>query len=150
MKTLRLLNKKYFLIIFYFFFGLASNAEEKPVDIWNIDKQEVKKETNLENISIISNDSQNISTDIFNRQSQKKTILIEEDEKLKSKEIRITGLYDPEDFGLDINMWSNSNGDQLKNIFSKLNQIDLSKDATELMNILMLNNSYYPNKNISE
>ena len=83
-------------------------------------------------------------------QSQKNSPAIKEDEILVSKNIKITGLYDPEDFSLDINMWSNSDGDQLKNIFSKLSKIDLSKDAAELMNISMLTNSYYPNKNISE
>ena len=60
------------------------------------------------------------------------------------------GLYDPEEYDLDINMWTNSDGDQLKNIFSKLNKINFSDDATEIMNISVLTNSYYPNKNISE
>ena len=47
-------------------------------------------------------------------------------------------------------MWINSNGDQLKNIFSNLEKINLSKDANEIMNISMMTNSYYPKKNISE
>ena len=47
-------------------------------------------------------------------------------------------------------MWSNSDGDQLRNIFSKLEKIDLSKDATEIMNISILTNAYSPKKNISE
>ena len=34
------------------------------------------------------------------------------DQELVSKEIKIVGLYDPEDYGLNINMWSNSDGDQ--------------------------------------
>ena len=75
---------------------------------------------------------------------------IEFEEKLNSKNIKIVGLYDPEDYGLDINMWSNSDGDQIKNIFLKLNKINLSKDASEIMKISMLTNAYYPQKNISE
>ena len=59
-------------------------------------------------------------------------------------------LYDPEDNDLDINMWSNSNGDQLKVIFSKLNEINLSEDASEIMRILLLTNAYPPKRNISE
>ena len=62
------------------------------------------------------------------------------DETLNSKEIKIIGLYDPEDFGLKINMWSNSNGDQLKYIFSNLAKLNLSEDASELMNIVLLTN----------
>ena len=151
MKISRLLNKKYFLIIFYFFIGLTINAEEQPVDIWNIDKKKIEKDASSENITNDINASEKINTNIFNiMQSQKDIILIEQDEILKSKEIKITGLYDPEDFGLDMNMWSNSDGDQLKKIFTKLNQINLSEDAAELMNISMLTNSYYPNKNMSK
>ena len=47
-------------------------------------------------------------------------------------------------------MWSNSNGDQLKYLFSNLAKINLSKDASELMNIALLTNSYYPKININE
>jgi len=45
MKTLKLLNKKYFSIIFILVFGLSSFAEEKPVDIWNIEQKEIKDES---------------------------------------------------------------------------------------------------------
>ena len=41
MKILKSLNKKNFLILFFLFFTSISNAEEKPVDIWNIDKKEI-------------------------------------------------------------------------------------------------------------
>ncbi len=47
-------------------------------------------------------------------------------------------------------MWSNSNGDQLKNLFSNIENLDLSEDALNLMNILLLTNAYYPKKNITE
>ena len=150
MKILKLLNKIYFFFIFYLFVGLSSNAEDQPVDIWNIDKQELEKKSNSESSLVTVEDSKKISPDIYNMQLQKNSSVIKQDEILDSKEIKITGLYDPEDFSLDINMWSNSDGDQLKNIFTKLNKIDLSKDAAELMNISMLTNAYYPNKNISE
>jgi len=69
---------------------------------------------------------------------------------IESKQISIIGLYDPEDYGLNMNMWSYSNGDQLKNILIKLQKVNLSKDANEIMNILMLTNSHFPKQNISE
>ena len=59
-------------------------------------------------------------------------------------------LYDPEDYDLDIYMWTNSDGDQLKDLFSRISNLDLSEDAKELMNISVLTNAYYPQKNISE
>ena len=47
-------------------------------------------------------------------------------------------------------MWSNSNGDQILDIFKRINKIDLSKDASEILKILLLTNAYYPEINISK
>ena len=102
----------------------------------------------MENLN--DEDESNSETDIFNMQSKKKNNSIDLNEDLLSKEIKIFGLYDPDENGLDINMWINSDGDQLKNIFSKLKKINLSDDAKEIMNISMLTNAYMPQKNISE
>ena len=88
---------------------------------------------------------------IFKMQSSKKEedkILL--DQTLESKNFKILGLYDPDDYDLDMDMWSNSDGDQLKNILSNLNKIELSKDASEIVKISMLTNTYYPQKNITE
>ena len=59
-------------------------------------------------------------------------------------------MYDPEDYDLKIDMWINSDGDQLKRIFSKLMKLNLSKDATEILNISLLTNAYHPKKNITD
>ena len=61
----------------------------------------------------------------------KKTSEIELDQNLDSKEIIITGLYDPEDYDLDIYMWTNSDGDQLKDLFGRISNLDLSEDAID-------------------
>ena len=152
MKTLRSLNRINLLTILVLFFCFAIHAEEQPVDIWNIEKKE--KEKILLNPEIIVEENtkinSNYESDIYKMQSQKKTNSIELDEDLSSEEVKIFGLFDPEDNGLDINMWKNSDGDQLKNIFLKLNKIDLSVDATEIMKISLLTNAYPPKKNILE
>ena len=83
-------------------------------------------------------------------QTPKENDFIKLESNLNSQEIKIVGLYDPEDNGLDINMWSNSNGDQLKNIFVKLNKLNLSEDANEIIKITLFTNSYYPKNNITE
>ena len=47
-------------------------------------------------------------------ESQNQNILeIEQDETLISKKIKIAGLYDPSENDLNINMWSNSDGNQI-------------------------------------
>ena len=81
---------------------------------------------------------------------KKKIETIQVDSSLDSRDIEIIGLYDPEDYDLKMDMWINSNGDQLKQIFSNLAKMKLSVDASNLMNILILTNAYYPNLNITK
>ena len=152
MKTLKLLNRKYLsVILIIFLLGFETQAEDQPIDIWNIDKKKIE-ETPANNISIVEeNDNQQSGeSSIYNMRSQQKLDTIEVDSTLVSKEVKIIGLYDPEDYGLKIDMWSNSNGDQLKYLFSSLAKLNLSNDASNLMNIVLLTNAYYPNKNITD
>ena len=151
MKNLKLLNRINFSIFIIFLFALNANAEEKPVDIWNIEKKELEQNS-IDKIDVSKDENlkKSSQSDIIKIQIQDRNEIILEDKKLSSQDMEIVGLYDPEEFDLDIYMWLNSDGDQLKNIFSKINKMRLSKDATELMNISVLTNAYYPKKNISE
>ena len=148
MKNLKLLSKNYFLIIlFTLFFGFTTNSQE-PVDIWEVGEKKPEKNTPL----IVDEAEKNIpQNSIYKMQSQKEGELsIEETQTLISKETKLVGIYDPAENGLDINMWSNSNGDQILNIFKRIDKIELSKDATEILDILLLTNAYYPEINISK
>ena len=148
MKNLRLLNKKNLSIILTFLvFGFSASSEE-PIDIWSIEEKNSKnvntplKEKNNE---IVSKNS------IYEMQSQKKSIqIIDEETTLTSKEVKIVGLYDPAENGLDINMWSNSDGDQILNLFENISKIKLSQDAAEILDVLFLTNAYFPDKNITK
>ena len=153
MKILKLLNKKYFLIIFFLLIGLSINAEEQPADIWNIEKKKIeekvlekKKETSENNNKI----KKKFDSSVYNLQAQEQISTISFENNLEAQEIKIIGLYDPEDYDLDINMWINSDGDQLKTLIKKINKMNLSKDAIEIVNISLLTNAYLPQKNISE
>ena len=148
MKNLKLLNKKYLsIILFCLLIGFSVQSEE-VVDIWNIeDKKSTEKniiDKNKEKKDIPKNS-------IFEMQSKKDgQINIAEDQTLISQDVKIIGLYDPAENGLNINMWSYSNGDQIINIFKRISKLKLSKDASEILDILLLTNAYYPEINISE
>ena len=128
-------------------------AEEQPADIWNIDKSKIDQKTENQN-NTQGDEEKNLSQDsIANTlkiEPQQVITEIELENDINFNKVKILGLYDPEVFGLNIDMWSNSNGDQLKNIFAKLYKMNLSKDAKELMNISMLINAHHPKKNITE
>ena len=148
MKNLKLLNKKNLSIILFFsFFGFESQSQE-PVDIWNV---ETKKK--IEEVTVVENLEKKViqQSNIYQMQSQKDAELkIKEDQTLTSKEVEIVGLYDPEKNGLDINMWSNSDGDQILNIAKRISKINLSEDAIDILDILLLTNAYYPELNITK
>ncbi|WP_435151120.1 hypothetical protein ACIJYB_00275 [Candidatus Pelagibacter bacterium nBUS_44] len=149
MKTLKLLNKKNLsIIIIYLLSTFPAIAEDKPIDIWNIDKKEVetsiKENISEEKINEIS------ESGIYQMQADKNIDSIKLDQTLASKEIKIAGLYDPEDHGLTIDMWLNSDGLVLKKLFKNINNYNLSKDASEILNISLLTNAYYPNLNITD
>ena len=149
MKILKLLNKKNLSIIIISLLTFISTfAEDKPADIWNIDKKKAEESTeddsSIEKIYEISQNS------IYQMQADKNKNSIALDQELASKKIEITGLYDPEDNGLSINMWSNTDGSILKKLLINIDNYNLSKDASEILNISLLTNAYYPNQNITD
>ena len=151
MKISKLLNRK-FSIIFILFLTFSSTAEEQPVDIWNIEKKEPNQNSTINNSSTDKIDNNTIikETDIYKMQSNNQIDSINLEQTSTAEKIKIFGLYDPDDNSLDMNIWSNSNGDQLKNIFSKISKMNLSEDASEIMKVSILTNAYYPKKDISE
>ena len=149
MKILKLLNKKNLsIIIISLLLPLFSIAEEKPVDIWNIDKQETET-ISEENLSS-ENPEKKFQSNIYKMQVDKNQDSIMLDSDLTSKTIKIAGLYDPKDYGLSIDMWTNSDGSTLKKLFKNIDRYDLSKDASEILNISLLTNAYYPDQNITD
>ena len=148
MKISRLLNKNYLTIFIISIFFLINplNAEDEPIDIWELEKkiepdenQLITEEDNLTSDSIIKIEN-NLNTKI-------KTL---KKESLGAENIKLAGLYDPVENGLNIGMWVNSDGNEIKSIFNRINTINLSKDAKEILNITLLTNSYFPVNNISE
>ena len=119
MKILKLLNKVNLSIILIFFFTFVfKSSSNEPVDIWNVDTKKEAEETKIIiNESSVPDDD--LEESIYEKQinSQNQNILeIEQDETLISKKIKIAGLYDPSENDLNINMWSNSDGNQILDI----------------------------------
>ena len=148
MKISKLLNKNYLSIFIILFILLNSfvAAEDEPVDIWNLEK---KLEENKSEIILQDNDiSVNSTIQIQTNQSNEFEIV--KGNKLNSNNINLAGLYDPAENGLTIDMWFNSDGNEIVSIFKRINKIKLSNDAKEILDIALLTNSYFPKKNISE
>ena len=135
MKILELLNKKNFsILIICLIFSFNLQAEDKPVDLWNLQKNE----SDITEENIISNNKDASTTDSINEmQTNIEIDPIKLDKEIASKEIKIIGLYDPAEYGLSIDMWSNSDGSKLKMLFENISKYSLSNDASEIMKISM-------------
>ena len=143
MKILKQLSK-FFVIFFLFSFFTNTSISNEPVDIWNIEK----KENTIEEKLIKS--KKGINSEIFQEiknEDQNKNIII--NNSLVTNEIKLAGLYDPAENGLSIDMWSNSNGKEIKKILGKLNSKKLSKFSEKILDVALLTNSYLPSNNIT-
>ncbi len=146
MKFLKLLNKKILLILIFFFWSQNIYSVE-PVDIWNLEikpnKNQVQEDNKIEiDDSLPSSDLKTNSPDI-------NKIKINEVEIELNEKLNISGIYDPSENNLSIEMWKNSNGKKILEIINKVQNINLSDEATEILNIALLTNSYFPKNNIS-
>ena len=74
MKILKLLNKKKIIFILTFLFSLDVFAEDKPVDIWNLEKEILKKKSieKNQNTENIIQGLENTESSIYKNQSKKK------------------------------------------------------------------------------
>ncbi len=148
MKILKLLSKIFLpiYIILFVFYVNSVNAQEQAIDIWNVEK---KNQTNKDSV-ITSEITEEEPKSIFKiKPKLNNEFEILKDEYLQSNIIVVSGIYDPQKNGLNIDMWSNSKGERLKNLFNKINLMDLSPDANEILEIALLTNSYFPKDGIS-
>ena len=136
---------KYFYFIIYLFIFIAHSQSEDSVDIWKkekvIKKESENKLANENNVKILL-EKKNI--DIFSE----KLKIIETTDPTSVTET-LYGIYDPEKNNLDLNMWSKSNGDEIKRVIKRINKIKLSKTAENIFINILMTHSYIP-KNISE
>ena len=140
MKILKQLSK-FFLFTFLLINPVSAN---EPVDIWNIEKKDTKEnEILIEN----TNDDENKIIQGIKIEQQNEKILV--NNALGASEIKLAGLYDPEENGLSIDMWSNSNGEDIKYVLDNITTKELSKFSEKVLEIALLTNSYIPNNNIS-
>ena len=145
MKILKLLSRNIFIFLFSYFLIISTSFANETVDIWNLENNKknneiIKKKENL--------DKNNNQTSINNLNSTN-LISVEQDEKFNQDENNLVGLYDPDENDLTIDMWEKSDGDKITQIVEKIHKLNLSYDAKNIYNKLILTNSFPPKRNIN-
>jgi hypothetical protein len=127
-----------FLILFISFLPLFA---EEQIDIWNQEKKE--------NSELIKPDSENpnttLNSEIFNKTKSDNSIQIENEILEISQDIKIFGIYDPADNNFNLNMWSQTDADDVRLSIKRINKIKLSNTATILFEKTFFSFAYPPN-----
>ena len=135
------LNKNFFLSFFFIitFFNYANAA----TDIWK--KQDGEKQE----ITITDDDKEiTIESPILSEDVNKIVIKIDEQD-IDTSEEPIIGIFDPEENNFGLNMWSQSDGDDVKNVLKRINKLKLSKVSENLLFQVLFTNAYTPKKNLT-
>ena len=130
--------KGFLTFLFFVTLTLTSKSDEK-IDIW--------KNNNTGNLNKESTEIQKIKKEkieVQNSNKQKIQIKIENELIDNSNEIQIFGVYDPEENNFDLNMWSNTNAEDVRASIKRLKKINLSKTSSEILENILLSYSYPP------
>ena len=144
MKISKFLNKTAILVLIFYFFQTILLIAVEPIDIWKIEKI-------ANNNKDKKNQNEKKNDDVFKKKiTNNQTIeSIVVNENLDTINIKLAGLYDPAENGLSIDMWSASDGSDIKNLLKKINTQKLSNFSQKILDIALLTNSYIPQNNIS-
>ena len=143
MTSLSRLNKLKEITIFFTILILNSAFAADPIDIWK------KKENQNEQSNQISNEKEiTIKSPILSDDINKITIKID-NQKINNSEQSVIGIFDPEKNNFSLNMWSKSDGKDIKNILKRINKLKLSKFSEDLLFQVLFTNAYPPKINLT-
>ena len=145
MKILKSLSRNIFIFIFSYFLIISISNSNETIDIWNLEINEKNKEKKIEKETNLEKNGNQTSIQNLNSTN---LISIEQDDKFNREEYNLIGLYDPAENDLTINMWELSDGEKIIKIVEKLNKLNLSYDAKNIYNKLILTNSFPPSRNM--
>ena len=115
MKLLNL-SKRFLLFIFFLLFSLTLFGEEK-IDIWNKENFE-KNNENITKEKPLSEENK-IKIDVKSNLSNESKIEISDEIKNTQESFAVSGIYDPEENDLSLNIWSKSDGNDIKEIMKR-------------------------------
>ena len=140
MTSLSHLNKLKEITIFFTIIISNFAFAADPVDIWK------KKENQTNQIS--DEKEITIKSPILSDDVNKITIKIDE-QKINNSAQSLIGIFDPEDNNFSLNMWSESDGEDIKNILNRINKLKLSKLSEDLLFQVLFTNAYPPKTNLT-
>ena len=146
---LKKLNKFFDIlsIIIFTFISLSKIlSANEPVDIWK-NAEEKQNEQQEEKVLVESQNKIDLSK--IKTEDQKQIEILEEGGANKS-DIKLVGLFDPQENDLNLDMWSNTDGETIKSTFKRIEKIKLSKFSEEMFVNTIMTYSYSPKNKLSD
>jgi len=135
---------KLIYLVFFFILLLFQFSHINAADvIWG-----GKENSNQENNFLDNEEEETIKSPILKDDSNIILNRIDEQEINQNKEI-ITGLFDPELNDFNLNMWATSDGNDVQNVFNRINKLKLSNFSENLLLNVLFTNAYPPKTNLS-
>ena len=131
---------KIIISLFFFFVVTFQVYGEEKIDIWKNNKVNSSSENKDNNTSSEGTNEEKINQNSVSNES----ILIKEQQLSKKDEIKIFGIYDPEEFNLNLNMWSSTKAEDVKASIKRIKKIKLSNTSNEILEKILLSFSYPP------
>ena len=128
----------FFFTILIFNSALAATA----VDIWK------KKENQNEQNNQTSEEEITIQSPILSDDVGEAKLSIDE-KKIEESDHTVIGIFDPEKNDFNLNMWSSSDGEDIKNILKRIDKLKLSQFSEDLLFQVLFTNAYPPKTNLS-
>ena len=128
----------FFFTILIFNSALAVTA----VDIWK------KKENQNEQNNQTSEEEVTIQSPILSDDVGEAKVRIDE-KKIEESNHTVIGIFDPKENDFNLNMWTHSDGEDIKNILKRINKLRLSQFSEDLLFQILFTNAYPPKINLS-
>ncbi len=136
-------SKLIYPIIFFAFLLAKPMLGISAEDIWK------KKEKETESSNESANENKiTIESPITSKEIEKISITINEQE-IDKFEQRVVGIFDPQINNLNLNMWTESDGNDVKKVLGRINKMKLSKFSEDLLFQVLFTNSYPPKNNLN-
>ena len=142
-KLLNLSSKFLFLLIFLFFFHSNTSGIESA-DIWKKDSNKGIQNTEKKNLP------EKPKIDYSKENKNLDEIKINDSFSNTEDPVKLSGLYDPEKNDLNLNMWSNTNGEEIEKIFKRIEKVQLSSFSEKIFIETILTYSYPAKANLTE
>jgi hypothetical protein len=137
------LNKLNFFLFFILIIFLGHNISFAAVDIWE------KKEKNNEQNRKPNNEIETKIENTINSEDLNSTVIKINESAVENSSDSVIGIFDPEENNFNLDMWTLSDGEDIKKVLKRIDKLQLSKLSEDILFQVLFTNAYPPKNNLS-